>query len=156
MRPGLVLHQEEPGARCTRRNPGPAAPGGTRGPLLQEEPRARCSRRNPGPAAPGGTQGPLHQEEPRAHCTSVKSDNLLLDDVTGSITFTTMSPDSLTSITCAQCEPAHLWRELGTSLGPANSGVLWRLQTFLRLHVWMSQPDCAAGTSSNYQYWQGH
>ena len=54
---------------CTRRNPGPTAPGGTQGPLHQEEPRAHCTRRNPGSTAPGGTKGPLHQEEPRVHCT---------------------------------------------------------------------------------------
>lgn len=29
----------------------------------------------------------------------------MLDDVAGSITFTTVSPDSFMSVTCAQCEP---------------------------------------------------
>ncbi|XP_049426678.1 protein FAM184A-like isoform X3 [Epinephelus fuscoguttatus] len=37
MGPGIVLHQEEPRVHCTRRNPGPAAPGGTQGPLHQRK-----------------------------------------------------------------------------------------------------------------------
>ena len=34
-------------------------------------------------------------------------------DVTGTIKFTTASLDSFMSVTRAQCEPAHLWRERG-------------------------------------------
>lgn len=35
----------------------------------------------------------------------------MLDDVTGSITFSTASPDSLVPVTCAQCEPAVICEE---------------------------------------------
>ncbi|CAB1460430.1 unnamed protein product [Pleuronectes platessa] len=35
----------------------------------------------------------------------------MLDDVTGSITFTTVFPDSFTTVTCAQREPALICEE---------------------------------------------
>lgn len=35
----------------------------------------------------------------------------MLENVTGSRTFSTVSPDSVTSVTCAQCEPAFICEE---------------------------------------------
>ncbi|KAJ8355046.1 hypothetical protein SKAU_G00226130 [Synaphobranchus kaupii] len=40
----------------------------------------------------------------------------MLDDVAGSITFATASPDSFTSVTCAQCEPALICEENGAPM----------------------------------------
>ena len=41
---------------------------------------------------------------------------VMLNDVTGSITFTTASPDSFTPVTCAQCEPALICEENGAPM----------------------------------------
>lgn len=100
----------------------------------------------------------LHQEEPRDHCTSVRSGNhseeiipvshrvhaglqghaspdhywpttkLVILDVTGSLTFTMVSPDSFT---CAQCEPFTSVKRIGIHSRPANSGVVWEMLTKL-------------------------
>ncbi|KAI4892170.1 hypothetical protein NFI96_009619 [Prochilodus magdalenae] len=45
----------------------------------------------------------VHQQEPRTHCTRVGSDN---GNTTGGITFFTVSPEPVTSVTCAQVKPA--------------------------------------------------
>ena len=50
---------------------------------------------------------------------------IMLEDFTGSITFTMASPDSFMSVTCAQCEPALICEE--NWVPPANSGVSNRM-----------------------------
>ena len=46
---------------------------------------------------------------------------VMLDDVTGSITFTTVSPDSFTTVTCAHCEPALICEEKGAPMADLES-----------------------------------
>lgn len=55
---------------------------------------------------------------------------VILGDVEGSSMLPMASPDSFTSVTCAQCDPAH--GEQGVSGRLANSGVLWQMQ--IELH----------------------
>ncbi len=52
----------------------------------------------------------------------------MLNDVTGSITFSTASPDPFTSVTCAQGEPVCICEKHRAASGrPANSGVQWQM-----------------------------
>lgn len=57
-----------------------------------------------------------------------------------SITFTMVSPDSLTPVTCAQYEPAVICEENGgANSGPANSGVLWMSVKLQGAGLWAEQ-----------------
>ena len=63
---------------------------------------------------------------------------VMLDDVTGSITFTTVSPDSFTPVTYAQCEPALICEENGVDQPIlVFSG---ECQSSCRVQVWAQVP----------------
>ncbi len=65
----------------------------------------------------------------------------MLEDVADSITFSTASPDSFTSVTCVQCEPALIREEkvapmvdLLIDSGPAAGFIaLLKIQDFFNL-----------------------
>ena len=99
---------------CTRRNPGPTA--------LSARPGKRVWGFHPGTwqqlgyrwPARGGLGDPASICLPRpwlTHCTRP----LMLDDVGGSVTFTTAPPDSFTSVTRANCEPALICEKNGVT-----------------------------------------
>lgn len=50
---------------------------------------------------------------------------VLLDDVSCSRTFSVLSPDSVTSVTCSVWPCSHPWTALGVSGESADLGVLW-------------------------------
>ena len=58
---------------------------------------------------------------PDHHCPTAKP--VVPDDVTGSITFTTASPDCHTCHMISVWPCSHLWREWGANGWPANSGI---------------------------------
>ena len=104
---------------------------GINGVFIQELPtQSGLPRRNPGPTAL--TSGGLWQEvcvtlqghASRDHHWS-NAKPVMLNDVTGSITFTMACPGSFMPVTCAQCGPVLVCGEKGLPMVElANSGVL--------------------------------
>lgn len=79
-----------------------------------------CTRRNPGSSAPVSVQPSKDIPPLDHHWPTAKT--VMLDDVTGSITFLNASLDSFPSVICAQRTCSHSWRERS-----ASSGVLWQM-----------------------------
>ncbi|CAB1422580.1 unnamed protein product [Pleuronectes platessa] len=108
--------------------------------LYQEEPRAHCTsvrsdnRSENFLPVPNSSQGTVGYD--MEVCATLQgyafpdhqrpiANPVMLNVVTGSITFTTASPDSFTPVTCAQCKPALICEEnRAPKGGPANAGVL--------------------------------
>ena len=144
------------------------------GPGHQEEPRAHCNSARSDNCSEdfilvtNSSQGTSYDLEVRETLQGNASPDhhwpttqpVVLDDVTGSRTFTTPSPDSFTPVTCAQCEPAFICEEnwVPVAGGPANSGVLWWMPIGLWAQVPLQdvRPSCHPHGVCFWQFGQKH
>lgn len=147
MRPGIVLHQEEPRAHCT---------------CIRSD---NCSEDFiPVPNSSQGnimTWRSVRPSKDTLSQTITDHRQIMLDDVTGSITFI-----SRLFHVCHMCSAwtcSYLWREQCASGGPVNSDVLW--QTSSKLHsagLWaqvtltQSWPSCQSHEVCLWQFEPKH
>ena len=144
---------------CIRRNPGPPAPAygltmGLRAPCTSIWSHNGSEDLIPVPNGSQGTSGE-HMEgcvalqrnaSPHYYWPTAKA--VMLEDVAGRRTFSTASPDSVTSVTCAQCEPALICEEHRAPIANLPilvfSGKCQSPCTVLgckhKPHLWMSAP----------------
>lgn len=127
-----------------------------------EEPRTHCTSvgSDSGPKnfilIPNGSQGAIScslygYTSPDHPWRTTKS--IMLNNLTGSITFFTSSLDRFTSVTCAQDGFAPICEVQGTSGGSANSSILWQMPVgFHAAGQWAQARFCLFHQAYSHQW----